>query len=61
MILEKNYSIEAIAVDRDPNIIKIAKNNLEFYKNKVQFVLSSYSDVENILNNDKVDFILLDL
>lgn len=61
LILEKFKNIEIIAVDRDPNIIKIAKENLQEYEKQVKFIQSTYAKLENILEDKKVDYILLDL
>jgi len=61
MILEKNPNVHLIAVDRDPNIIKVAQTNLSIFQDRIQFVQSSYWELEKILQDKKVDFILLDL
>lgn len=61
LILSNFDKVRLVAVDRDPNIIQIAKKNLEKYKNRVEFVNDSYKNLENILKDRKVDAILLDL
>ena len=61
LILSHFDKIKLIAVDRDPNIIQIAKKNLEDYSDRVEFVNDSYKNLESILENRKVDAILLDL
>ena len=61
LILSKTPETSLIAVDRDSNIIKIAQKNLEEYKNRVEFVLASYGELETILKDRKVDMMLLDL
>ncbi len=61
LILENFKNIKLICVDRDPNIIETAKQNLSEFKEKIQFVRESYWKLESILENKKVDYILLDL
>jgi 16S rRNA (cytosine1402-N4)-methyltransferase len=60
LLLEKYKEVRLIAVDRDKNILSKAKENLKDYLDRVEFVLSSYGKLENILKS-KVDIILLDL
>lgn len=61
LILSNFDKVRLVAVDRDPNIIQIAKRNLEKYEDRVEFVNDSYKNLENILKGRKVDAILLDL
>ena len=61
LILSNFKNTNLIAVDRDPNIIQIAKKNLEDYSDRVEFVNDSYKNLENILNDRRADAILLDL
>lgn len=61
LILSNFDKVRLVAVDRDPNIIQIAKRNLEKYEDRVEFVNDSYKNLENILKDRKVDAILLDL
>jgi len=61
LLLDIFKNVNLICVDRDKNIIKTATHNLEPYKNRIEFVVDSYCNLNNILNNKKVDYILLDL
>ena len=61
LLLEKFNNLSILAVDRDPNIIEIAKENLKNYKDRVKFVRASYGELETILKWEKVDMFLLDL
>ena len=61
LILENFKNISLVCVDRDPNIIETAKENLSEYREKIQFVRESYWKLENILKDKKMDYILLDL
>jgi len=61
LILSNLPDVKLIAVDRDPNIIKIAKSNLKEYSDRIEFVNDSYKNLDKFLGNRKVDWILLDL
>lgn len=57
-------TIKVVWVDRDIWIMEKAKNYLEEYKNKIIFHRSSYSDIDLILEQNKlssIDAMLLDL
>ena len=60
LMLEKYKDSKLIAVDRDEKVLSKAKENLSSYLDRVKFVLSSYWDLEKILEKS-VDVILLDL
>jgi len=60
IILENYPHLKLIAVDRDPYILNIAKDNLKQYEKNVSFVNNSYGNIEEVLL-EKVDAILLDL
>ncbi len=64
-ILEKHGEIRLyIGCDRDPEALKIAKQQLEPWEEKVRFVQGSFSEVERYLEKEKVccvDGALLDL
>ncbi len=53
-----------IAIDRDTDALKAAAERLKDYSERVTFVHSNYSEVENVLDNlgiDGIDGILMDL
>ena len=53
-----------IGIDQDEDAIKVSKERLKPYGDKVTIVRSNYSDMVNVLHNlgvDKVDGITLDL
>ncbi len=53
-----------IAIDRDTDALAAAAERLKEYSDRVTFVHSNYSEVENVLNSlgiDEIDGILMDL
>ena len=61
LILSNFPGVNLIAVDRDPNIIQVAKKNLSEWSDRIEFVNDSYKNLETILKDRKIDGILLDL
>jgi len=61
LILSTFPKVNVIAVDRDPDIIQVAKDKLAKRSTRVQFVTDSYKNLDKILGREKVDGILLDL
>ena len=61
LLLDKFTGMKLVAVDRDPNIIKIAQSNLSKYADSIKFVRESYGELDSILQDKKVDLFLLDL
>ncbi len=59
LVRQEFENVHVIAVDRDPNIIQIAKTNL--WNDRVDYVQDSYQNLESILDSKQVDAILLDL
>ncbi len=61
-ILEKFPSVKKLfGFDLDPNILEETKNRLKDWKDKIEFIWSSYVDIPKFLWEQKADFILLDL
>ena len=61
-ILEKFPNIQKIfGFDLDPNILAQTKLRLSSFSNKIEFIWSSYINIQKILWDQKVDFVLLDL
>ena len=64
-ILENHPEIElAIGIDKDINAIRLAKENLDSFKDKTQFVHGDFVHFEKHLGNlgvDRVDAVLFDL
>ena len=60
-ILSNYPHVKIIWVDRDPQILQIAKENLKDFSSRVEFVQNSYKNLPEILQDRKVDAILLDL
>ncbi|OGQ48187.1 MAG: 16S rRNA (cytosine(1402)-N(4))-methyltransferase [Deltaproteobacteria bacterium RIFCSPLOWO2_02_FULL_46_8] len=59
-----NPSGVLIGLDQDEEILKIAKENLEFFENRVRIVKANFSDIAGVLKKlsvEKVDGIYLDL
>lgn len=53
-----------IGLDRDGEILKIARENLKSFENRVRFVRANFADVESVLKSqgtEKVDGMYLDL
>ena len=59
LIKENFENVYIIAVDRDLNMLKKARKNLQ--EDEVRYIQDSYKDLDHILGNEKVDAILLDL
>lgn len=57
-ILEAHPEIELyLACDRDPEALKIAKENLKPWKNKVEFIHGNFSDLDLFLQERKINTI----
>lgn len=55
-ILESHPEIEKyLGCDRDPNALALAKTKLEPWKEKVDFIRGSYSNIEKFLDERKID------
>lgn len=61
MILEKFKDSYAIWVDKDKNMLDISRGNLSEFKDRVEFIHSSYKNLSEILRDKKADLIFLDL
>jgi len=59
LIKERYSNVDIIAIDKDKNMLDIAKENL--WTENIIYIQDSYKNLENILGNKKVDAILLDL
>ncbi len=61
-ILKKRWDIKKwYGVDRDSEILEKAKARLSNFADKIEFINWSYAQLDKILWNQKVDFMLLDL
>lgn len=59
LVKEKFDNVNIIAVDKDVNMLKVAKENLQ--DKDINYIHNSYKNLEDILKDKKVDAILLDL
>lgn len=62
--LEKFENLTVVGIDRDEQALSLAKERLERFGNRVQFVHAVYSEIEEVLAElsiAKVDAVLLDL
>nr|CCA17304.1 SadenosylLmethioninedependent methyltransferase mraWlike protein putative [Albugo laibachii Nc14] len=64
-ILESDPNIRMLCIDRDPEVLSIATDNLKKFTSRVKFVNGSYADLENHLKvsgfPSEVSGILVDL
>jgi len=61
-ILEAREDIKKwFGVDKDKQMLQKAQKRLKQFWNKIKFVHGSYADLEQILGDEKVDWMLLDL
>lgn len=61
-ILNKFFSISKLfGFDLDPNILEETRARLSKFSDKMEFIGSSYTNIQKILGKQQVDFVLLDL
>ncbi len=63
-ILEKNSKAFVIGIDRDPQALEVAKENLKAFEGRFSLYHANYKDLDIVLNQegiDKVDGFLFDL
>ena len=60
-ILEEIHNVKIIAIDRDEDSLRIAKENLKDFKDRVLFFNVKFSNFESAVKDKKLDGVLLDL
>ena len=55
-----NCDCNVIAIDRDPNVIKTAEKIKEIYKERFEFLLSNFGNLEKILEDKNFEGIVFD-